>query len=174
VVIAALRARYARQRWFRWAVDLGLLLLVIVAVSAWQTRGHLTGAAPSFSLQTLEGKTIDSAQLRGKPVLLAFWAPWCGVCKMESRNFSWVQRVVGDHARVLSVASAWNEQRQVRGYVEEHGVDYPVLLDTTELSGAFRVEAFPTVYFLDAEGRVKHSSVGYTTTVGLLARLLLP
>jgi len=57
--------------------------------------------------------------------------------------------------------------------VRDHGVDYPVLLGDDALLRALRVEAFPTTYFLDAQGRVRRSASGYTTTLGLLARIVL-
>ena len=163
-----------KKRWFRWTADLSIVLLIVIAAGLWQTRGHVSGDAPPFSLQTLAGDNVSLASLKGKPVLLAFWAPWCGVCKTESSNFSLVKRIAGDRVHVLSVASSWEQLSEVQGYVAQQGVDYPVLLDVTQLSQQFRVEAFPTVYFLDGEGRVKRSAVGYTTTVGLLVRLLLP
>ena len=162
------------RRWFRWTLDGLMFLAIIGAAGLWQTRGHLSGPAPAFSLQTLSGQTVSLESLKGKPVLQAFWAPWCGVCKTESRNFSWVKNIVGDRFHVLSVASGWEDVSQVKGYVAQNGVDYPVLLDVVQLSSQFRVEAFPTVYFLDSEGKVKRSAVGYTTTAGLIARLLLP
>ncbi len=167
-------AELRKRRWFRWGGDLTIVLLIVVIAGLWQTRGHVSGLAPAFSLQTLAGQTVSLESLKGKPVLLAFWAPWCGVCKMESGNFSWVKKVVGDRAHVLSVASAWDDLGQVQGYVAQNKVDYPVLLDAEHLSGKFRVDAFPTVYFLDSDGKVKRSAVGYTSTVGLVLRLLLP
>ncbi len=163
-----------KRRWFRWTFDLSCFVLVVGLVGLWQTRGHVSGAAPPFSLPSLAGQTVSLESLKGKPVLLAFWAPWCGVCKTESKNFSWVKSILGDRVHVLSVASSWKEVSEVQGYVAQNAVDYPVLLDVDNLSGQFRVAAFPTVYFLDSEGKVKRSAVGYTTTAGLIFRLLFP
>lgn len=158
----------------RFALELGALMLVAALIGLWQTRGHLTGPAPAFTLETLDGQTLGLESLKGKPALIAFWAPWCGVCKVESRNFSWAKKVIGDRAHVISVASAFDHVAEVQGYVKDQGVDYPVLLDRADLSQKFKVEAYPTVYFLDGEGNVKRSAVGYTTTGGLLLRLILP
>jgi thiol-disulfide isomerase/thioredoxin len=163
-----------KRRWVRWTLDVSIFVLIVAAVGIWQTRGHVSGPAPAFSLQTLAGQTVSLESLKGKPVLLAFWAPWCGVCKMESKNFSWVKSLAGDRVHVLSVASAWEDVSEVQGYVAQNAVDYPVLLDVEQLSTKFRVEAFPTVYFLDSQGNVKRSAVGYTTTAGLILRLLFP
>lgn len=169
------RYRKARQqRWFRWTVDLAALFAIVIGVSAWQTRGHLSGVhAPPATLATLDGERLSFESLRGKPALVAFWAPWCTVCAAEAQNLSWARRLAGDRARVVSVAASFEDLGQVRAYVHRHGVDYPVLLGNDEVIRAFRVEAFPTVYFLDAEGKVTRSAVGYTTTAGLLTRLFL-
>lgn len=169
-----LKATYDRRASLRWAVDLGLLLVIVSVVGLWQTRAHVHGGpVPGFDLPLLDGTAKVSARaLEGKPTLLAFWAPWCGVCATESRNLGWVKQLAGDRANVLSVATAFQTTDQVRAYTEKNGVDYPVLLDDGQLAEAMKVTSFPTVYFLDERGEVKGSVAGYTTTGGLLLRTL--
>lgn len=169
------RLRSLREkRWFRWGLDAALLVAVFLIVGAWQTRGHLDrGEVPGLILPSLSGEPVALASLRGKPTLLAVWAPWCSVCRAASGNLGRVERIAGDRARVVSVAAAFEDEDEVRAYVREQGLAHTVLLAGDGAVQALRVEAFPTYYFLDAEGRVKGSAAGYTTTLGMLARLLL-
>ena len=173
---AELRARYEKareKRWFRWAVDGLILLAVVGGLSAWQTRNLLgRGTAVDLQLSTLDGASVSLAALRGKPVLVSFWAPWCGVCKELSPNVAQVRRWVGDRAHVVSVATSWQDVRQVQAFAAQQHLEYPVLLGSDEEIRRFHIAAFPTLYFLDEQGRVKGSAVGYTTSVGLLMRLL--
>jgi len=161
------------RRWFRWTRDLLVLAALLLAIGAWQARGHVRGPPPEVALRTLEGAPASLASLRGKPAMVAFWAPWCGVCGAQSRNVGWARRLAGDRARVISIATSFEDVAQVQAYMTDHGVEYPVLLGGDDAVKAFKVEAYPTLYFLDAEGRITGSVAGYTTTAGMLARLLL-
>ncbi|MCA2978104.1 MAG: TlpA family protein disulfide reductase [Myxococcaceae bacterium] len=168
-----LKRAFDASPWLQRAFDALVLVAIVVGVGLWQTRAHVRGVAvPAVTLPSLDGATVSTASLSGKPTLLAFWAPWCGVCESESRNLGWARGLAGDRANVVSVATAYDEVGQVRAYVQRNGVDYPVLLDEAGLAEALQVASFPTVYFLDAQGRIKGSVVGYTTTAGLLLRLL--
>jgi peroxiredoxin len=170
------RARLGKvqeRRWFRWGGEAVVVLVAVLVIGIVQTRHHLgTGERPAATLRTLDGTTVTLESLRGRPVALAFWAPWCQVCGAQSGNLSRLARWAGDRGRVISVASAYGDVAEVKAYMKEHEVEYPVLLGDDDVVRTFRVEAFPTVYFLDAEGRIKRSVAGYTTTGGLLARLL--
>jgi thiol-disulfide isomerase/thioredoxin len=165
--------RFRQGRAFRALRDSLIFLAVLLAVGAWQTRRHVRGPPPEVALRTLAGEPFALASLRGKPAMVAFWAPWCGVCKAQSDNVSRALRLAGGRAHGVSVAASYEDEAEVRRHVREQGIDVPVLLADDAALGAFRVEAFPTVYFLDADGRVKGSAAGYTTTLGMLARLLL-
>lgn len=166
-------ARLRRRRWVRWTLDGLLLCALLTALATWQARSLPTGPTPDFALPALGGERYENAQLVGRPTLLVFWAPWCGVCRLESQNLSWVQALVGERARVLSVAVQYDSLDEVEAYVAAHGVDYPVLLGGRTTARRFGVQAYPTAFFLDSDGAIKRAAVGYTTTAGLLWRLLL-
>lgn len=170
-----IRDAIQRHRWSRWLVDLLLIAVVLVAVSWFQSRNLVPRGepAPPIRLVSTDGQTVDLSEFRGRPVLLAFWAPWCGVCRAESDNLSRLQRWVKDRATVVSVAVEYGDIESVRRYMREQGVDYPVLLGVDRTVSDYRLTKFPTTYFIDSDGRVKRTSVGYTTTVGMLVRLML-
>lgn len=171
--VSKLYSLYRTRRAVRWPVDAVLLLLVIAAVGLWQTRGHASGALPAdVTLTALDGRAVALSSLAGKPTVLAFWAPWCGVCRASSDNLSRVARLTGSRAQVVSIALAYEDRASVDRYVQQNGVDYPVLLGNEELGRRLAVTSFPTVYFVGADGRISGSVVGYTTTLGLLWRLL--
>ncbi len=168
----AARTRYQSSRVFRWAVDLSVLALALVVIGAFQTRNHPRGDAPAYVFNTLEGGTVSLASMQGKPTLLAVWAPWCGVCKAESGNVSRVHRWLGARANVVSIATGYGQLSEVQGYMQAQGVDYPVLLARDDFQQVMHISAFPTVFVLDAQGRIVSSMQGYTTTLGLLFRTL--
>ncbi|ADO74676.1 TlpA family protein disulfide reductase [Stigmatella aurantiaca] len=166
--------RRARQRWWvRWGVDLAVMALAALAIMAWQTRNlpHAGTPAPDFQLRSLSGETVRLSDFRGKPVVLAFWAPWCGVCQQESSTLSAVRRTLGDRAHVLSVAVDYSDEAQVQRFVQEHGADYPVLLGDDALRRAFRVNQYPTLFVISPQGTIAQAAIGYTTQAGLLWRV---
>jgi peroxiredoxin len=160
-------------RIFGWAGQAAVLVAIVVAVSLWQTRHHLGGRAPApdFSLRKLDGGEVRLADLRGKRVLVHFWATWCGVCKLEPGALNAVHDRLGPDEVLLSVVADPENEVEVRSFVASHEIRYPVLMGDPGVLRAYRVNAFPTNYFVRPDGTISGSTVGLTTRLGLFARM---
>jgi thiol-disulfide isomerase/thioredoxin len=158
---------FQRHRWLR---DLAWAVLLYAAVRAYQQRDLPNGHAPALAGMTLDGARVTLDAYQGKPLLVHFWATWCGVCRAEQSS---IDAIAQDHA-VLSISSQSGSPAQVASYVAEHGMKARVLLDnTSELARRCGVHAFPTTFILNDKGEIMFREVGYTTELGLRARLWL-
>ncbi|HMI83036.1 MAG TPA: protein disulfide oxidoreductase [Polyangiaceae bacterium] len=159
----------AWPRW-RWIRDAGIALLVLFGIRAYQQRAMPKGDAPPLAATDLQGAPVSLDDYRGRPVLLHFWATWCGVCKAEQHNIDAVARDLP----VLSVASQSGDATEVAAYVRAHGIGPRVVVDDQSLlARRFGVHAFPATFVIDGNGRIRHVEVGYTTELGLRARVWL-
>ena len=144
--------------------------MLFVGIRAYQHRDMPNGPAPPLAGSDLRGEPVTLADYRGKPVLLHFWATWCGVCKIEQHNIDALTRDVP----VLSVASQSGDVSEVGAFVREHGIAPRVVVDEeSTLARRFGVHAFPATFVIDGSGAIRHVEVGYTTELGLRARMWL-
>ena len=158
------------HRSWRWARDLGILALLLLALHWWQTRTAASGAAPPLAGQLLSGELVSLADYRGQPLLVHFWATWCPICRLEQDAIDALAR---DHV-VLTVATNSGTAAELLSYVQNQGLDFPVLLDEAgDLARLWRVEGVPASFIIDPDGQIAYVSVGYTTGLGLRARLWL-
>lgn len=164
-----------KSRWKGWGRDLLLFVLLVTAIGMFQARNLVpTGETLDIEELTLyEGGTVSLEELEGKPTMLVLWAPWCGVCGAQSSNVSRIKSWLGDRVQVYSVALDYQNDETVQKFIDKHHVDYPVILGDDALAKELQVSAFPSLYVLNKEGRIKHRASGYTTTFGLLWRALL-
>ena len=161
--------------WKPWLTKGLLILTIFFAVTAWQGRNLIRKQtpAPSFRLPALSGPPVALEDLRGRRVLLFFFAPWCKVCDLSISNLNWVRRFWGSESiSIFAVALYYNELQSVEAFLERNTLDVPVLLGTPELPNSYRINAFPTVYVINESGNIDSSTVGYSTTLGLLWRTL--
>src|ERR1700691_5268871 len=95
------------------------------------TSARLTQAtvAPDFSLESLDGKSLRLSDLRGKAVLLNFWATWCGPCKIEMPWFVDLQNQYGSQGlQIVGVAMDDASKEDIAKFAKDMGVNYPVLI----------------------------------------------
>ncbi len=114
-----------------------------------------------FSITDLDGKTISAQALRGKVVLVNFWATWCPPCRAEIPDLVDLQAKYKDDLVVLGISEDEGSVDSVRAFVAEHKVNYFIAMTTPELSKVFKgVAALPTTFVLDREGRIVQRHVG--------------
>ncbi len=121
------------------------------------TKGQLIGnLAPDFELPALDGKNVKLSDLRGKAVLLNFWATYCGPCKIEMPWFVELQKEYGPQGfQIVGVAMDDASTEDIAKFAKEMGVNYPILLGQESVGQSYGgVSVLPTTFFLDRDGKL--------------------
>jgi len=168
-----------RQLWNRWRLALAL----VVSLGVIASRGHAQGRfaeqapaggtatitpvgerlpAPDFTLSTPSGASLSLTELRGKVVLLNFWATWCVPCRKEMPAIEALyQRYKDRGLEVLAVSLDKGSTSVVEAFVKEMGVTYRVALDPTWATArTYGVRGLPATFLLDRAGNVVMRELG--------------
>lgn len=121
-----------------------------------------TPAAPAFALERLDGKgELQLASLRGKTVVLNFWASWCGPCKDEAPLLQQAHERWRGKDVVFVGIDVKDFRGDARDFIERYGITYPNVHDGKgSLVGRYGVTGYPETYFVDASGRVRYRIAG--------------
>jgi cytochrome c biogenesis protein CcmG/thiol:disulfide interchange protein DsbE len=121
--------------------------------------------APDFALKAVNsGTIIDLASLRGKPVVLNFWATWCGPCYQEHPVLVENARILGDQVQFLGVVFQDTDEK-INAFLNERGHAYPTLVDVQGKTAiAYGVGGVPETFFLDRNGKIVAKYNGPMTT----------
>ena len=129
------------------------------------TRGPQVGSlAPDFNLVNLEGNYISLDSFRGKPVLLNFWATWCGPCRIEMPHLQEIYEEWTDKGLVLLTVDVGESSTIARNFMQENGFTMPVLVDSSRVTlDMYQITGIPTTYFIDKDGIIQGKRVGSFT-----------
>ncbi len=146
-----------------------VLVAAAVILGRPQSSGPLPDPLPTgqreamgdFALPTLTGQPWRLSEHRGHVVLLNFWATWCPPCREETPGL--VRVAAANKAQGLEVAGISmdnSDVSKVRGFVSEYAVPYPILLPAPLSPLTYAVQAYPTTYLIDRQGRIASTYTG--------------
>jgi len=134
----------------------------VTPVQTTGTTGYQIGnTAPDFQLTDLAGRNVTLSSLRGKPVVLNFWATWCGPCKAE---MPFLQQVYNERKGtdiIILTIDLGESLSKVQGFLTDNKLTLPVLLDTTQTTAKqYGISAIPTTFFIDGNGIIQNRRIG--------------
>ena len=141
-----------------------LVLLVTSACSVGASPSNGTGIglpAPEIKGTALDGSSVDLASLRGKPVVVNFWASWCVPCRAEFPVIRDAASVHGKDGLVIIGVLFKDDEASAKAFIQSFGATWPTLPDADgSLATAYRVVAPPQSYFIDAKGVLRGIQIG--------------
>jgi thiol-disulfide isomerase/thioredoxin len=117
---------------------------------------------PSFAITDLSGQEISPATLKGKVVLIDFWATWCPPCRKEIPHFNKLYARYREQGLIVIGLALDDKAAEVRTFMRQMPIAYPVALASPELQQQFGgIEVYPTAFLFDREGRMIKKYLGY-------------
>jgi thiol-disulfide isomerase/thioredoxin len=177
---------YRRQAAERALASASHADLIPVAGDLPQQGSSLMGKpAPPFTLPDLSGREVSLSSFKGKPLLINFWATWCGPCKIET---PWLIELQNEYAskglQIIGISTegddlkpddkeGWaHDKAAVATFVKEYKMQYPVLINGDSLAGVYGgLDAMPTSVYVDRDGKVVAMQLGITSKEDMAANI---
>lgn len=142
---------------------LGIIMVAVIFGLALARRNVTrpeSGPAPDFTLTALDGSQIHLADLKGKVVVVNFWASWCGPCRQEAPALQTVWEQYKDKGVVVLGVAYTDVESKARDFIAEYGQSYPNGLDFgTKISDMYHITGVPETYFINRKGEVAETSI---------------
>lgn len=147
-----------------------ILLFIVSLIMNFIRQPNVKENIYLYSLRDIEDKNIDLNEYKNRPLLVHFWGTWCPICRVEALNI----HALSKSYNIITIAVNSGSNEELKAYMKEHDLDYCVVNDTQGyLAQKFDIEVYPTTLFYNTKGELKFSEVGYSTKLGLQARLEL-
>ena len=185
--LSAICGVHARRLWGRSATEAALTLFVPLAalalvvmtmVPALATRianRETSAPAPDFSISRLDGTVVNSAEFRGRVVVLDYWATWCPACRREMPELEKLYQRYKGNRRVsfwaVDVQGNGETPEKAQAFMQNEGYTLPIALGSEKSSEQLNPDGFPSLVIIDTAGRVRLIHTGYDRSEQFQAKL---
>lgn len=143
-------------------IDLPIMIILIWGITWWQSRNLVDKGTtiPDFALLNTSETMVYASDMKGKPTLLYFFAPWCGICNQTAPSLakSFKDR---DDVQFFMIGLSYDSVSQLESFGEKHGVPpQNILIGNDKIQELFAIEQFPTMYVLNKDAQIEESGVG--------------
>ncbi|MBW7652049.1 redoxin domain-containing protein [Anoxybacillus sp. ST4] len=148
-----------------------IVLFVFFAYMLWEhmierqtvTTGIQIGMkAPDFSLETIDGKTVQLSQFHGKIVIVNFWATWCPPCRAEMPDMQTFYEKYHNQVEIVAVNVMVRDSREkVSQFIKDYRLTFPVVLDVDgHVMKQYEIQPIPTSFIIDRQGMIREKQIG--------------
>ena len=151
-------------RWIQAVMFVGVIALILLFAFGLRARGEAqpsSGATPDFTLSSFEGQPITPAELRGKVVVINFWASWCPPCRDEAPFLQRTWQQYKDRGVVFIGVDYVDSETATKAYLKEFGITYFNGPDIgSAISQRYRIKGVPETYFVGKDGNLYGNALG--------------
>ncbi len=156
-----------RSRWLKYGVPFLVAILIQFPVGCKKEAPKVKRPlAPDFALPGVDGKTITLSQLRGRVVLLDFWATWCAPCRLAIPHLNDLYKAYRTRGlEIIGVSLDTGSRERVRRFATSMGIQYPIIIADDQVLKDYGISPIPTTYLIDREGYISNKWVGFSQSL---------
>ena len=139
-----------------------MVLATGIANPETEVKKEKTKAAYDFTLNKLDGETLDFEDLKGKVVFINFWATWCAPCVAEMPSINSLYKIYEDNPEVVFVMiNVENKEEKVRKFIKKKEFSFPIYLpNASQIPKVYESKGIPTTFVIDKDGYITYKKVG--------------
>jgi peroxiredoxin len=146
---------------FKNLLAAGIIILSLLTGCTSKEKTGVSAGAPDFTLQDMSGKKVSLSGLKGSVVLLEFWTTWCPPCRTSIPALEHLHKTYGGKGlTILAISMDEGGWDDVRAFMAEHKITYPVLQGTEDVSLQYQVRMIPAMFLVDKQGIVRKEYIG--------------
>jgi cytochrome c biogenesis protein CcmG, thiol:disulfide interchange protein DsbE len=160
-----------------WVSLIVFLVMIALGLNRLQQGPVQNGQqVPNFTFSTFDSQQYNLQDLRGKVVVVNFWASWCTPCEQEAADLESAWQSYKDQGQVVFLGVDYvDTEPEARAYLEKFQISYPNGPDLrTVISQQFRIRGVPETYFIDSEGKLAHSQIGPFSSMAEIKAIIDP